>query len=191
MALAELTTATATDLAALVASRAASAREVVEAHLRRIEAVNGAINAVVALDAERALVAAGHADTALARGAPAGPLHGVPFTVKDNIAAAGLPMAIGAPERAGVVPDGDATVVARMQAAGAILLGKTNCPPWGGGIETANPVYGRTSNPYDLARTPGGSSGGEAAIVAAAGSACGAGPGPGAGRPPPPPLPGA
>src|SRR4051795_12776063 len=175
MALAELTTATATDLAALVASRAASAREVVEAHLRRIEAVNGAINAVVALDAERALAAAGGPDTALARGEPTGPLHGVPFTVKDNIAAAGLPMAIGAPERAGVVPDGDATVVERMRAGGAILLGKTNCPPWGGGIETANPVYGRTSNPYDLARTPGGSSGGEAAIVAAAGSACGVG----------------
>src|SRR3954453_13168911 len=175
MALAELTTATATGLAALVASRAASAREVVEAHLRRIEAVNGAINAVVALDAERALAAAGRADTALARGEPTGPLHGIPFTVKDNIAAAGLPMAIGAPERAGVVPDGDATVVARMRAGGAILLGKTNCPPWGGGIETANPVYGRTSNPYDLARAPGGSSGGEAAIVAAAGSACGLG----------------
>jgi amidase len=176
MALAEqLTTATATGLAALVASRAASAREVVEAHLRRIEAVNGAINAVVALDAERALAAAGRADTALARGEPTGPLHGVPFTVKDNIAAAGLAMAIGAPERAGVVPDGDATVVARMRAAGAILLGKTNCPPWGGGIETDNPVYGRTSNPYDVGRTPGGSSGGEAAIVAAAGSTCGLG----------------
>src|SRR4051794_34375196 len=131
MALAELTTATATGLAALVASRAASAREVVEAHLRRIEAVNGAINAVVALDAERALAAAGRADTALARGEPTGPLHGVPFTVKDNIAAAGLPMAIGAPERAGVVPDGDATVVARMRAAGAILLGKTNLPAVG------------------------------------------------------------
>src|SRR3954447_7476058 len=175
MAVAELTTATATGLAALVASRAASAREVVDAHLRRVEEVNGAINAVVALDAELALAAAGRADTALARGEPTGPLHGVPFTVKDNIAAAGLPMAIGAPERAGVVPDGDATVVARMRAGGAILLGKTNCPPWGGGIETANPVYGRTSNPYDLARTPGGSSGGEAAIVAAAGSACGLG----------------
>src|SRR3954452_18874858 len=139
MALAELTTATATGLAALVASRAASAREVVEAHLRRVEAVNGAINAVVALDAERALAAAGRADAALARADPPGPLHGVPFTVKDNIAAAGLPMAIGAPEHAGVVPDGDATVVARMRAAGAILLGQTNCPPWGGGIETANP----------------------------------------------------
>ena len=175
MALAELTTATATALAQLVAARAVSAREVVEAHLHRIEAVNGAVNAVVALDAERALAAADGADAALARGESPDPLHGVPFTVKDNIAAAGLAMAIGAPERAGVVPDADATAVARMRAAGAILLGKTNCPPYGGGIETDNPVYGRTSNPYDVARTPGGSSGGEAAIVAAAGSPCGLG----------------
>jgi amidase len=76
-----------------------------------------------------------------------GPLHGVPFTVKDNISAAGLVMAIGAPERAGVVPDADATVVARMKGAGAILLGKTNCPPYGGGIETDNEVYGRTNKP--------------------------------------------
>src|SRR3954462_13125295 len=165
MALAELTTATATGLAALVASRAASAREVDEAHLRRIEAVNGAINAVVALDAERALATADRADTALARGEPTGPLHGVPFTVKDNISAAGIPMAIGAPERVGVVPDADATVVARMRDAGAILLGKSNCPPYGGGIETDNEVYGRTNHPLDPSRTPGGSSGGEAAIV--------------------------
>jgi amidase len=84
-------------------------------------------------------------------------------------------MAIGAEERAGVVPGGDATAVRRLRGAGAILLGKTNCPPYGGGIETDNPVYGRTSNPYDPQRTPGGSSGGEAAIVAAAGSALGVG----------------
>ena len=76
-------------------------------------------------------------------------------------------MAIGAPERADVVPDRDATVVARMRAAGAILLGKTNCPTYGGGIETDNPVHGRTNNPFDLDRTPGGSSGGEAAAIAA------------------------
>ena len=134
--------------------------------------MNPLINAVVALDAERALAAADAADAAAA---PTGPLHGVPFTVKDNLAAAGLEMAIGAPERVGVVPGADATAVARMRAAGAILLGKTNCPEYGGGIETDNPVHGRTSNPYDPARTPGGSSGGEAAIVAAEGSPCGLG----------------
>jgi amidase len=163
---------TATELAGLVRDRALSATEIVEAHLRRIEAVDGTINAVVALDADRALAAAREIDAG--RG-PEGPLRGVPFTVKDNLEAAGLPMAIGDPARAGVVPGSDATVVRRMREAGAILLGKTNCPPYGGGIETDNPVYGRTSNPYDPARTPGGSSGGEAAIVGAAGSAVGLG----------------
>ena len=171
----ELTRLTATGLAALVAAREASAHEVVDAHLRRIADVGGAVNAVVAVDADRALARAREADTALAAGRSWGPLHGVPFTVKDNISAAGLPMAIGAPERAGVVADEDATVVARLRAAGAILLGKTNCPPYGGGIETDNPVYGRTANPYDLARTPGGSSGGEAAAIAAGCSPCGVG----------------
>ena len=167
----QLTGVPATALAALVARREASAREVVEAHLDRIAEVDGAINAVVQVDGERALQAAREADA----GGPRGPLHGVPFTLKDNISAAGIVMAIGVPERARTVAAADATVAARLKAAGAILLGKTNCPPWGGGIETHNEVYGRTNNPYDLERTPGGSSGGEAAIVAAAGSACGLG----------------
>ena len=161
----------ATVLARLLADREASADEVVDAHLRRIAVVDAAINAVVQVDAERALARARELDA----GPPAGPLHGVPFTVKDNLAAAGIPMAIGAPERAGVVPAQDATVVARMRAAGAILIGKTNCPPYGGGIETDNEVYGRTSNPYDPSRTPGGSSGGEAAAIAAGASPCGLG----------------
>ena len=171
----ELTAAPATALAALIRERAVSAREVVAAHLRRIEAVGATVNAVVQVDGDRALAAADRADERLARGEPGGPLHGVPFTAKDNLEAAGLPMAIGVPERLGVVPDRDATAVARLRAAGAILVGKTNCPPFGGGIETDNPVYGRTSNPYDLARTPGGSSGGEAAAIAAGCSALGVG----------------
>ena len=175
MAPGELTRATAIGLARMIAGGEVSSCEVVEAHLRRIADVNPAVNAVVVLDAARALARAREADAARARGRPCGPLHGVPFTVKDNIAAAGLPMAIGAPERVGAVAGADATVVARLKAAGAILLGKTNCPPWGGGTETDNEVYGRTSNPYDLTRTPGGSSGGEAAIVAARGSPCGLG----------------
>src|SRR3954467_1520125 len=162
-------------LAALVARREASAADVVAAHLERIAAVDGAIGAVVALDADGALAAARAADAGVARREPRGPLHGVPFTVKDNLCAAGLPMTIGDPARVGVVADRDATAVVRLKGAGAILLGKTNCPPYGGGTETDNPVHGRTSNPYDLARTPGGSSGGEAAIVAAGGSACGLG----------------
>ena len=173
--MAELTALPATALAERIATRRISARETVEAHLRRIEEVDGAINAVVALDADAALAQASERDAELARGVTRGPLHGVPFTVKDNIAATGLAMAIGVPERARTIPDADATAVARLKAAGAILLGKTNCPPWGGGIETDNELYGRTSNPYDLSRTPGGSSGGEAAIIAAQGSPFGVG----------------
>ncbi len=129
--------------------------------------MNPRVNAVVQVDGERAL-----ADARAERG---GVLGGVPFTVKDNLEAAGLEISMGAPERVGVVAARDAAVVARMRAAGAILLGKTNCPPYGGGIETDNPVHGRTSNPYDLDRTPGGSSGGEAAAIAAGCSPCGFG----------------
>jgi len=99
----------------------------------------------------------------------------VPFTAKDNLETRGVVTAIGVPERAGTVPPADATAVARLRAAGGILLGKTNCPPWGGGLETDNPLDGRTDNPYDRSRTPGGSSGGEAAAVAAALSPCGLG----------------
>src|SRR5215213_7157895 len=116
---------TATELARLVRERSVSASELVEAHLRRIEAVDGRTGAVVALDAERALAAARASD---AGDGADGPLRGVPFTVKDNLAAAGLPMAIGDSERAGVVPSGDATAVRRLREAGGILLGKTNCP---------------------------------------------------------------
>src|SRR5215218_578052 len=171
----ELSYQSATALAQLMRSREVTAVPFFEAHLRRLEAAHGAVNAIVQLDAERALAQAATADGALARGEPAGPLHGVPFTVKDNLEAAGLAMAIGAPGRAGVVPAGDATAVARLRAAGAIVLGKTNCPRYGGGIETDNEVYGRTNNPYDLAPTPGGSSGGEAAAIAAGFSPLGLG----------------
>jgi amidase len=171
----ELTGGAATALAGLVARRDASAEEVVAAHLARIAEVDGALNAVVALDAERALASARDADAAQARSEPCGPLHGVPFTAKDNLDTEGLPLTIGVPERAGVVTTRDAVAVARLKGAGAIPLGKTNRPPWGGGIETDNPVHGRTSNPYDLDRAPGGSSGGEAAMIAAGGSACGLG----------------
>ena len=165
----------ATELAHLVRERDVSAQELVETHLRRIEQVNPQINAVVQLDADRALEAARKADQALAQGIPIGPLHGVPFTAKDNFETAGIITAIGVAERASVVPTQDATAVARLKRAGAILLGKTNCPPWGGGSETENEVYGRTNNPYNLGRSVSGSSGGEAAIIAAGGSALGIG----------------
>jgi amidase len=165
----------ATALARAIRARSVSVGEVVAAYIERIAAVNPAINAVVQLAGDAALDDARRADAVLARGDAVGPLHGVPFTAKDVFDTAGLITAVGLVERADYVPERDATVVARMRAAGAILLGKTNCPPSGGGGRTDNPVYGRTNNPYDLARTPAGSSGGEAAIVAAGGSPLGIG----------------
>ncbi len=171
----ELTFAPATELARAIRERERSSAEIVEAHLARIAAINPALNAVVQLRPEQARAEARAADAALARGERIGPLHGVPFTVKDTLDVAGMIGAMGVPERAGHVPDSDATVVARLRAAGGIVLAKTNVPPWGGGIETDNPVYGRTNNPYNLERTPGGSSGGEAALIAAGGSPLGLG----------------
>ena len=165
----ELHLASVTALAALIRARRASSVEVVEACLRRIETVNPRINAVVRF-ADGSLDAARAADAALRTGAAVGPLHGVPFTLKDSIDTAGLVTTAGTIGWRDRVPERDATVVARLRGAGAILLGKTNTPEFTWSDETANAVYGRTSNPYDLERTSGGSSGGSAAIVASAGS---------------------
>lgn len=170
-----LTTRSAMALAEAIRAKDVSSEEVVTAFLERIEVVNPKINAVVQLAAESAIAQARASDTALAGGNLLGPLHGVPFTVKDNLDTTDLITAVGLPERAAHVPERDATVVARMRAAGAIVLGKTNCPPGGGGDTTDNPLYGRTNNPYDLTRGPGGSSGGEAATLAAGGSPLGIG----------------
>ena len=142
--------------------------------LARIAAVNSQINAVVQL-APNALEQAKQADADLAQGVSHGPLHGLPFTAKDVFDVAGIVSAVGLEHRRGFVPQQDAIAVARLKAAGAILIAKTNCPPGGGGGDTENVVYGRTLNPYNLACTPGGSSGGEAALVAAGGSPLGLG----------------
>jgi len=152
----------------MIRHREVSSLEVIDAHLRRIDDVNPRINAVVQMDAERARAEARGADDAIARGDDVGPLHGVPFTVKDWIEGEGLVCAAGFAERADFVPKRDATVVARMRAAGAIVLGKTN-------VNDGKPMYERPRNPYDLDRTPGASSGGEAAIIAAGGSPLGLG----------------
>jgi amidase len=152
-----------------IRDRRVSSLEVVDACLARIEAVNPLLNAVVRL-ADDARDRARDADARLARGIVDGPLHGVPFTAKDSLDTAGVVTTAGTVGWRDRVPHRDATVVARLRAAGAILLGKTNTPEFTWSDETDNDVYGRTSNPYDLARTPGGSSGGAAAIVAAAGS---------------------
>lgn len=171
----ELTHASAIALGRAIRAREVSAAEVVAAYLQRIDRVNPALNAVVQRADDRARAEARAADAALARGESRGPLHGVPFTVKDIFDVAGIVSAAGVEERAAFVPERDAVVVARLRAAGAILIGKTNCPPWGAGVLTDNPVYGVTSNPYDPGRSPSGSSGGEAAILAAGGSPLGLG----------------
>lgn len=167
----DLLFSSAKSIAAAIGSRQVSAVEVVRAHLDRIEEVNPKLNAVVQLCAERALEEARQADGALARGESKGPLHGVPMTVKDSHDTADVVSTGGTLGRRDFVPGTDATAVARMRAAGAIVLGKTNTPEFTLSFETDNLVYGQTNNPYDLSRTPGGSSGGAGAIIAAGAAA--------------------
>jgi amidase len=171
----DLIYASATALAQAIRRKVVTSREVVDAYLQRIETVNPALNAVVQLTADSARAHAQQADAALAKGEVKGPLHGVPFTVKDNVDVAGVICTAGTTGRASFVPSRDATVVARLRGAGAIVLGKTNLPELALAFETDNLVYGRTNNPYDLSRTPGGSSGGEASVIAAGGSPLGLG----------------
>jgi amidase len=170
----ELTCLSAARLAALIRGREVSPVEVLEAFLRRVERVNPALNAVVTLNRE-ALDCAREAEAAVMRGGELGPLHGVPVTVKDTIETRGLRTTSGTKLRAEFVPAEDATAVARLRAAGAIILGKTNVPEMAIPYECDNPVFGRTNNPHDLRRTSGGSSGGEAAALSACLSPAGLG----------------
>jgi aspartyl-tRNA(Asn)/glutamyl-tRNA(Gln) amidotransferase subunit A len=165
----------ATALAALIRTKQLSSREVVQAHLARIEAVNPQINAVVTLMAEQALASADTADRAATSGAPLGPLHGVPFSIKDSLDTAGVLTQRGSKLFAGNIPDKDATAVARFKAAGGIPLMKSNLPEFSAWTESDNRVTGRTNNPWNLERTPGGSSGGESAALAAGMSPIGIG----------------
>jgi amidase len=159
------------ELVRLMSSGAVSCRDVIEAHLARIDAVNPALNALVeSADPEACLAAADDADARAARGHPPGKAHGLPVVVKDVIRVAGLACSGGSPALRAVA-SADATAVSRLRAEGAIVLGLTNVPEMGRGGESNNNLYGRTNNPYDLSRTPGGSSGGSAALVAAGGAA--------------------
>ena len=158
-------------IAQAIQDRDVSAVEVVQAHLDRIDEVNDRLNAVVKLCAGRALEEAREADAALARGESKGALHGVPMTLKDSLDTEGVVTTYATLGRRTFVPERDSTVAARLRGAGAILLGKTNTPEFTLAGESDNLVYGRTNNPYGLDRTPGGSSGGAGAIVAAGGSA--------------------
>jgi amidase len=155
----------ATELAQRLRAREVSAREVVQAHLERVEAVNPSVNAIVTLTSSRALELAAAADEALAAGSDVGPLHGLPVAHKDLQDTAGVRTTYGSTLFADHVPSADSIVVERMRSAGAISLGKTNTPEFGAGSQTYNAVFGATRNPWDLAKTPGGSSGGAAAAL--------------------------
>ena len=163
----DLTFQSALSLAAAIRSKQVSSLEVIDAHLVQIERANGALNAVVHVMAENARNEARAADQAIARGDALGPFHGVPMSVKDAWEVAGVPSTGGTLGRAGYLPQRDATVIARMRAAGAIPIAMTNLPEMSFAFESDNLVHGRSENPYAIGRTPGGSGGGGGAAIAA------------------------
>jgi len=168
----ELTTYSATQQARLIRERRVSSRELVTAHLERIAQINPKINAAVEVLAESALAAAAAADSS----EPRGPLHGVPFSIKDSLELAGAVATAGTLGRKNAAASTeDATLVGRLRRAGAIPIAKTNLPDLLFAFESDNLIFGATRNPYDTSRTPGGSSGGEAALLAACGSPLGLG----------------
>jgi Asp-tRNA(Asn)/Glu-tRNA(Gln) amidotransferase A subunit family amidase len=171
----EISFFTATAMAGLIRRKELSPVELAEAHLRQIERLNPRLNAFVEVDAEGALGQARRAEAAAVRGESLGPLHGVPISIKSSIDVAGMRCEAGTRLRAGHLAPQDAPLVARLRATGAIILGTTNCAEMLMAWETDNVLYGHTNNPWDLARTPGGSSGGEAAAIAAGCSAAGVG----------------
>jgi amidase len=173
--MADLTFLSASQIAEQIRSKKLSPVEVVEAHLARIQKLNPKINAFVQVDGERALIQARLAETAVLRGQSLGPLHGVPISIKSSIDVAGMRCEAGTKLRAGHVAATDAPLVTRLRKAGAIVLGVTNTPELLMAWETDNLLYGRTNNPWDLSRTAGGSSGGEAAAIASGCSAGGVG----------------
>ena len=162
-------------LAEQVRKKKISPVEVAQAHLDRIARLNPKLNAFVQVDEARVLADARVAEEKITRGENLGPLHGVPLSIKSSIGVAGHSHEAGTKLRAGIVAEKDATLVARLRAAGAIILGITNAPELLMAWETDNLIHGKTSNPWDLARTAGGSSGGEAAAIAAGCSAGGIG----------------
>lgn len=154
------------EMLAALRAREVSARELLDLHLARIDEVNPQVNALVSIDPDRARDQAAAADARLASGEEIGPLHGLPFAVKDTIAVAGWRTTHGSPLMADHVPDADELIVERVRAAGAILVAKSNVPEFAAGSHTYNTIFGTTLNPYDLGRCAGGSSGGSAAALA-------------------------
>jgi amidase len=162
----DLAYSSATGIARRIRQREISSREAVDYFLARVESLDKRINSIVTIDSDRARHEADAADAALARGEVKGPLHGVPMTIKDSFQTEGMRTTSGAPELATFIPTEDAWPVARLREAGAIIFGKTNLPIYAGDLQSYNEVFGTTNNPYDLSRTPGGSSGGSAAALA-------------------------
>ncbi len=163
----ELCTRPATELADLVRRREVGARELLEAHLARIDRFDGEVNAIVTRDDDAARAAADEADARLARGEAVGPLHGVPVAHKDTHQTGGMRTTWGSPLHRDTVPARDELVVARLREAGAIRVGKTNVPEFAAGSHTFNTLFGATHNPYRHGLSAGGSSGGAAAALAA------------------------
>jgi amidase len=157
---------TAVELTRRMRAKELSARDVMDAHLQRIERVNPRVNAIVTLAADRAMACALAKDEALARGAVAGPLHGLPIAHKDLQLTSGMRTTFGSPVFKDFVPSEDSLLVERARESGAIAIGKTNTPEFGAGSQTYNPVFGATLNPYDTTKTCGGSSGGAAVALA-------------------------
>jgi Asp-tRNA(Asn)/Glu-tRNA(Gln) amidotransferase A subunit family amidase len=171
----ELIFNSATKLAEMIRSKQVSPVEVIEAHIRRIKEVNPKLNAFVTTTFDSARKEARAAELKITSGESVGPLHGVPVSIKDTFETAGVRTVAGSRLLENNVPDRDAPVVARLKRAGAIILGKTNVPEFAMDFRSENPVFGRTSNPWDLGRVPGGSSGGEAAAIASGCSPAGVG----------------
>ncbi len=164
--MADLALRSAQELAAAIRRRELSSRGLLDHYLARVERLNPSLNAVVTLDVERARRDADAADAAIARGAAPGPLHGVPMTIKDTYETAGLRTTCGFSAWSEHHPETDAETVRRLREAGAVIFGKTNTPTLAGDWQTHNPIFGVTNNPWNTARTTGGSSGGAAAAVA-------------------------
>jgi amidase len=171
----DLTFLSAVGMAQRIREKKLSPLELAEAHLEKIDRLNGKLNAFVHVDPERVRGEAREAESAVMRGEARGPLHGVPVSIKSSLEVAGMRCECGTRLRAGFIASRDAPLVARLRNAGAIVLGVTNTPELLMAWETDNLLYGRTNNPWDLERTPGGSSGGEAAAIAAGMSAGGVG----------------
>ncbi|HEX3703242.1 MAG TPA: amidase [Vicinamibacterales bacterium] len=166
MSLEEVCALSAVEMARLLRTRQVSAREVLAAHLNRIDRVNPALNAIITLVPEQALAAAARADEALATGAAVGPLHGLPIAHKDLQPTPGIRTTFGSPLFKDFVPSQGSLLVERVARAGAIVVGKTNTPEFGAGSQTFNTVFGATRNPYDPSKTCGGSTGGGAVALA-------------------------